>query len=186
MMQMYHLFLFFFQAEDGIRDKLVTGVQTCALPICTTFTGDREALTAQFQTAENWAAQWSGVLRNNWSVEAAAANYKSLIEVGTFEEGILGGAPIESLEDGKVYNGATFDGFVERPRQQFNVASNWFLMPGGRAHNVKVGYDFQNLESGAQFDFPNSQYYVAESYNPVTRTPTFGPNSVRQDYDSGP
>src|SRR5205823_8704752 len=24
---------FFFKAEDGIRDKLVTGVQTCALPI---------------------------------------------------------------------------------------------------------------------------------------------------------
>src|SRR5207244_7656509 len=28
--------LFFFQAEDGIRDDLVTGVQTCALPISTT------------------------------------------------------------------------------------------------------------------------------------------------------
>src|SRR5437867_2347723 len=27
-------FLFFFQAEDGIRDRTVTGVQTCALPIC--------------------------------------------------------------------------------------------------------------------------------------------------------
>src|SRR2546425_2038615 len=27
------LFFFFFQAEDGIRDKLVTGVQTCTLPI---------------------------------------------------------------------------------------------------------------------------------------------------------
>src|SRR5687767_229476 len=27
------LYFFFFQAEDGIRDKLVTGVQTCALPI---------------------------------------------------------------------------------------------------------------------------------------------------------
>src|SRR5260221_7638421 len=26
-------FLFFFQAEDGIRDHCVTGVQTCALPI---------------------------------------------------------------------------------------------------------------------------------------------------------
>src|SRR5699024_11358286 len=25
--------LFFFQAEDGIRDRNVTGVQTCALPI---------------------------------------------------------------------------------------------------------------------------------------------------------
>jgi outer membrane receptor protein involved in Fe transport len=149
-------------------------------------TGDREAITLQEQTAENWAAQWSGVLRNNWSMEAAAANYSSLITVGTFEEGILSGAPILSLADNKVYNGASFDGFVERPRQQFNVASNWFLMPGGRAHNVKVGYDFQNLESGAQFDFPNSQFYIAESYDPVSRTPVFGPNSSREDYDSGP
>src|SRR2546421_5212150 len=28
-------FFFFFQAEDGIRDLIVTGVQTCALPIST-------------------------------------------------------------------------------------------------------------------------------------------------------
>src|SRR6266496_5360053 len=28
-----YLFFFFFQAEDGIRDLYVTGVQTCALPI---------------------------------------------------------------------------------------------------------------------------------------------------------
>src|SRR5687768_7420124 len=28
-----HLVRFFFQAEDGIRDVAVTGVQTCALPI---------------------------------------------------------------------------------------------------------------------------------------------------------
>src|SRR5690606_40315314 len=28
------VFFFFFQAEDGIRDFHVTGVQTCALPIC--------------------------------------------------------------------------------------------------------------------------------------------------------
>src|SRR5207244_7814424 len=30
---------FFFQAEDGIRDDLVTGVQTCALPICVSSSG---------------------------------------------------------------------------------------------------------------------------------------------------
>src|SRR5699024_6316198 len=29
----------FFQAEDGIRDRNVTGVQTCALPICLTLHG---------------------------------------------------------------------------------------------------------------------------------------------------
>src|SRR5438552_14825240 len=28
-----YILFFFFQAEDGIRDDLVTGVQTCALPI---------------------------------------------------------------------------------------------------------------------------------------------------------
>src|SRR5256885_13037152 len=35
---------FFFQAEDGIRDYKVTGVQTCALPICY---GPTTALQAQ-------------------------------------------------------------------------------------------------------------------------------------------
>src|SRR5699024_12223648 len=31
--------VFFFQAEDGIRDRNVTGVQTCALPILTSIPG---------------------------------------------------------------------------------------------------------------------------------------------------
>src|SRR5439155_10740208 len=30
---LFFFFFFFFQAEDGIRDGHVTGVQTCALPI---------------------------------------------------------------------------------------------------------------------------------------------------------
>src|SRR5476649_1536584 len=34
---LYFFFFFFFQAEDGIRDHCVTGVQTCALPIYTAF-----------------------------------------------------------------------------------------------------------------------------------------------------
>src|SRR2546430_10412055 len=31
--ELSYVYLFFFQAEDGIRDLTVTGVQTCALPI---------------------------------------------------------------------------------------------------------------------------------------------------------
>src|SRR5205809_7970695 len=38
----FFLFFFFFQAEDGIRDVAVTGVQTCALPI---WRGRRLSLT---------------------------------------------------------------------------------------------------------------------------------------------
>src|SRR6478752_8224862 len=33
MIILYLFYFFFFQAEDGIRDVAVTGVQTCALPI---------------------------------------------------------------------------------------------------------------------------------------------------------
>src|SRR5690606_40370361 len=36
--------LFFFQAEDGIRDFHVTGVQTCALPICSSWLYRRRQL----------------------------------------------------------------------------------------------------------------------------------------------
>src|SRR5256885_5247140 len=51
-------FFFFFQAEDGIRDYKVTGVQTCALPIWTVATilgvdADEIAFTTQFSTAVN-------------------------------------------------------------------------------------------------------------------------------------
>src|SRR5882762_10628148 len=36
-----YIFFFFFQAEDGIRDSSVTGVQTCALPISPRGPGQR-------------------------------------------------------------------------------------------------------------------------------------------------
>src|SRR3712207_8484350 len=35
----FAMFVLFFQAEDGIRDIGVTGVQTCALPICRPIAG---------------------------------------------------------------------------------------------------------------------------------------------------
>src|SRR2546430_5182881 len=49
--------VFFFQAEDGIRDLTVTGVQTCALPIFGghgTWGPPAQALTRR------WRRRWSG------------------------------------------------------------------------------------------------------------------------------
>src|SRR2546421_8626928 len=45
-------FVFFFQAEDGIRDLIVTGVQTCALPIFMTSTPKRS--TRRFWRCSIW------------------------------------------------------------------------------------------------------------------------------------
>ena len=42
-------FFFFFQAEDGIRDWSVTGVQTCALPICDSLAELDPENAAQYQ-----------------------------------------------------------------------------------------------------------------------------------------
>src|SRR5690606_41884206 len=46
-------FVFFFQAEDGIRDFHVTGVQTCALPIYQKLDRPEEALRALVPFAKN-------------------------------------------------------------------------------------------------------------------------------------
>src|SRR5690606_40092172 len=43
---MFYVLFFFFQAEDGIRDFHVTGVQTCALPISVVSSSWRRAWTA--------------------------------------------------------------------------------------------------------------------------------------------
>ena len=50
------LVFFFFQAEDGIRDYKVTGVQTCALPIC------RAVLPQSFENSAK------GVPQGNFSI----------------------------------------------------------------------------------------------------------------------
>src|SRR5256886_7403458 len=55
------LIFFFFQAEDGIRDLTVTGVQTCALPIYATASKLGQAPRPNRLTAANPTATRSSV-----------------------------------------------------------------------------------------------------------------------------
>src|SRR2546421_588680 len=65
-------FVFFFQAEDGIRDLIVTGVQTCALPICAPRKSidyavmERTKLAAVVQADIGWSdvGSWDAVWDN--------------------------------------------------------------------------------------------------------------------------
>src|SRR3712207_8018420 len=49
------LMIFFFQAEDGIRDIGVTGVQTCALPISTATGGIQQLFRLQERGQRGYA-----------------------------------------------------------------------------------------------------------------------------------
>jgi hypothetical protein len=141
-------------------------------------------LTQQNQTAKNWAGQWSGVLKSNWSMEAAFATYSGQLYVVPYElSSRLNGAPIYNYAENKYYNGATYDGYTDRPRRQINLTSNWFLAPGGRSHDVKVGLDVQNVESRAEFKYPNGQWFGYNTYNQATGT---GQPDERDDFQTGP
>src|SRR6266850_5849202 len=57
------VFFFFFQAEDGIRDYKVTGVQTCALPIFACPGSCRKRPTVSRAQVQAEAAAFAAVFR---------------------------------------------------------------------------------------------------------------------------
>src|SRR6267378_6410140 len=110
--ELYFIFFFFFQAEDGIRDLYVTGVQTCALPICfgRAFrkqipVGNRVRAVRLWVNANDLAAQIVRVRGRLLRVPRAAA--------GAFvERGVLGRERIGVVAGGQVEIAAR----VERDR----------------------------------------------------------------------
>src|SRR5690349_15337085 len=78
-------FIFFFQAEDGIRDLYVTGVQTCALPIFIqagkmTVAIDHVPIRTNPKTRESrlFPSMWAYVRRNTVSIFRIYALYEPL------------------------------------------------------------------------------------------------------------
>src|SRR5687767_11218645 len=123
------LLFFFFQAEDGIRDKLVTGVQTCALPIL-----------------------WTAPVTNKILLEAGysrlsyehAGGPGQLPPDGIFDIGVLEESDDINPATGLPY--APRANYVYRALSQY--ADNWSNPNHWRAsasyvtgsHNMKVGY----------------------------------------------
>src|SRR5690606_40053002 len=66
----YFLF-FFFQAEDGIRDFHVTGVQTCALPICARDRYDLYTKTTQLLQQRKQLGGFPALREENGDVRGA-------------------------------------------------------------------------------------------------------------------
>src|SRR2546421_2866297 len=66
-------FFFFFQAEDGIRDLIVTGVQTCALPILIEAVREHLGTKQQVFAEVDRAAPADALLATNTSSLSVAA-----------------------------------------------------------------------------------------------------------------
>src|SRR5256885_12442262 len=70
---------FFFQAEDGIRDYKVTGVQTCALPICMCYY-QGEGVSKNLAEAAKWfrKAAEGGDPNAEYDLDVCYANNKGV------------------------------------------------------------------------------------------------------------
>ena len=155
----------------------------------TGFVAEREALTAQDQNSCGdkageesictWQARWAGVFGQNLSMEALYAEQSGDIFVTPFEGS---GSPIFSFEDNLYYNGATFDGYVKRPRKQANVAATLYTNLFGNTHTFKGGVDYQDLESVAFFTYPTNRIFYVTDFDPVSRNMTLTPGDLRVDF----
>ncbi|HSB64004.1 MAG TPA: TonB-dependent receptor [Thermoanaerobaculia bacterium] len=150
----------------------------------TTVTAERESLTAQKQGGKTFRGTWTGVFSPALSGEATVGTATSRIDVNQFTTNptlpfyIFNGAKVSTTQasaphtaddTGYYYNGATFDGFVERPRTQANIALNFYKQLGGHNHNFKLGVDYQYLKSQASYAYPDNAVYYDETFNHVTR-----------------
>src|SRR6266699_4228513 len=66
--------IFFFQAEDGIRDADVTGVQTCALPIYLSASARPERLVKHRLEIGRHAHVSTAISARSWAINAAIAS----------------------------------------------------------------------------------------------------------------
>src|SRR5690349_24897923 len=83
-------FFFFFQAEDGIRDLYVTGVQTCALPILPAMAFDTRLLNgvgvfAAVAEAGSFARAAEALGVSNSAVSRAVARMERRLGVRLFD-----------------------------------------------------------------------------------------------------
>ena len=96
---------FFFQAEDGIRDRLVTGVQTCALPILLKRSGGygKSFLNQKANNPQRQQIHYAYALKNvanGWTPELRKEYFKWFAKSRNFQ------------------GGASFGGFIENFRKE--------------------------------------------------------------------
>src|SRR2546422_9091249 len=102
-------FFFFFQAEDGIRDVAVTGVQTCALPIWSR--SHQEPLIVEADTVE------IGVDVNGTGTEAVSVEGGRRVDARTSVEEVIEVRRSKRIPRGHVERHARLEGLRHADRE---------------------------------------------------------------------
>jgi|GEM_PF-7083255 len=123
---------------------------------CTTTTLD--TLTWQKQGGDFLSLSYAGAVSSELTLEAKVAKQESYIKVGS---------PVGSkwafidfadpLQ--RYYENGPYEGYVKRPRTQFNAAVTWYPTLAG-THQVRAGVDYQNTKSKNKFGSPGNAVVV--------------------------
>src|SRR5207248_7660604 len=76
----WSIVVFFFQAEDGIRDRTVTGVQTCALPISPEPIEDRPDYSIKTPPLRDWKFDLTIKTKDPFSIRGNLANGNAIVD----------------------------------------------------------------------------------------------------------
>jgi len=129
------------------------------------------ALTSQNQSGYQVSGNYNGVLGSKWSASLMAGRSTNVIDVVPYTTtgSIDNGAPYIDIVDNRIYNGATYDGVVDRPRNQASGSLEYFANWLGNSHAVKFGFDWQGMESVNYFRYPTNRLFFVTGFNPDTR-----------------
>src|SRR5216683_1807275 len=168
---MSFFFFFFFQAEDGIRDLIVTGVQTCALPI--SITGLSSGGICSFNAAWQMPDRFSRVI--SWIGSFTSIQWKEdpgIPDGGQdYSEKVLR----ESKRNLRVW---LQDGAEDQENDRYG---SWPLANIRMANALKLkGYDFHfsfgngthNSGQGAA-EFPEEMIWLWRDYDPGKASQTY-------------
>ena len=145
---------FFFQAEDGIRDRLVTGVQTCALPIWEDLDGD-----GKIDLDDNEIVRTDGTPGDE--------NWGKYNEYGVKEVGNSKDRSLSNELDKLVHN----IGMEYWYGEYFAIRSGFYYDKTGKISNPTFGIGLRF--AGYGFDFG---YTYGETGHPLTNTMRFSLN----------
>jgi|GEM_PF-634839 len=145
--------------------------------------GELIAYTGQDQTSQQYAGFLTGVFGSNLTAEGqynwnGPSNSSSKHGIDVYP---LPGAGVMHFNEATsfLFNGPTFDGFVNRPRQGALGAVTYYTEIGGNSHSFKAGVDYQHLVSSSLFGLLGNQLFLDKTFDFRTR---IGDPDQRRDY----